>query len=144
MGRPREVLDYYAFRNVGEGGNPLITEIFIIHRPVAWVVKVAPGGGGFQGNDCCPLFPQGFQENLLTLLTELILGHHLSPHPLSDLFDRIHTHSFASFWSICLGLDKARIFHSYCRRWQHASYLPEVIASKWEHFASNQKLSQPW
>lgn len=35
MGRPREVLDYYAFRNVGEGGNPLITEIFIIHRPVA-------------------------------------------------------------------------------------------------------------
>lgn len=45
MGRPREVLEYYAFRNVEEGGNPLIMEIFIIHRPVARVVKVAPGRG---------------------------------------------------------------------------------------------------
>ena len=44
MGRPREGLEYYAFRDVGKGGNPLIMEIFIIHRPVAQVVKVAPGG----------------------------------------------------------------------------------------------------
>lgn len=115
MGHPREVLEYYVSRDVGKGGNPLIIEIFIIDRPVAQVVKVAPGGGGFREMTVlCPLSASGKTCSLCA--QKLILGHHLSPRPLSDLFDGTDTHSFASFWSICLGLDKARVFHSCCRR----------------------------
>ena len=56
----------------------------------------------------CPL--RASRKTCSLCSQKLILGHPPSPRPLSDLFDRIDTHSFASFWSISLGLDKLGFF----------------------------------
>lgn len=82
-----------VFQGYGEGRTPLLLQTFIIHGSEASSLKSKGGPWKvFRENDCCLLFPQGFQEVLPPSLTEVdgrqgVVGC-VSSHPLPHLFDR--------------------------------------------------------
>lgn len=119
-GTSKRISESYASRDMGKERNPLTLEMFVIPRPEASSLR-GKGGTWEVSREMtvvpCSLSLRASSRICLLCSQKLTLGHQSFPHSLSDLFARrTQLHTFASFWSICLDLAKARVFRSYSRK----------------------------